>query len=113
MKHDHISRNSAKAFFAFATLALVSACADNNAVAPTAEAPAFGAPANFLKTGYVIAFRVDNSKGATQLIGDHVINIPANAICDLTTSGYGTTFWNKSCSPMKGSVVITATVLQG
>jgi len=113
MKHGHISRNSAKAFFAFAALALAGACADNSAVAPTAEAPAFVAPANFLRTGYVIAFRVDNQKGATQKIGEHVINIPANAICDLATSGYGETTWNKSCSPLKGSVVITATVLSG
>jgi hypothetical protein len=113
MKHGQISRNSAKAFFAFAALALVGACADNSAVAPTAEAPAFVAPANFLKTGYVIAFRVDNSKGATQKIGDNVINIPANAICDLLTSGYGSTTWNNSCTPQKGSVVITATVLSG
>ena len=113
MKHGQISRNSAKAFFAFAALALVGACADNNVAAPTAEAPAFVAPANFLKNGYVVAFRVDNNKGATQKIQDHVINIPANAICDLATSGYGTTFWNKSCAPMKGSVVITATVLEG
>ena len=113
MKHGQISRNSAKAFFAFAALALVGACADTSAVAPTTEAAAFVAPANFLRTGYVIAFRVDNSKGATQKIGDHVINIPANAICDLATSGYGETTWNKSCTPLKGSVVITATVLSG
>jgi hypothetical protein len=113
MWHGQTMRNYAKAFFAFSTLAVVGACADTSAVAPTTEAPAFVAPANFLKTGYVIAFRVDNQKGITQKIGDHVINIPANAICDLATSGYGTTFWNKSCSPMKGSVVITATVLQG
>ncbi len=113
MKHGQISRNSAKAFFAFAALALVGACADNSSVAPAAEAPAFVAPANFIKIGYVVAFRVDNSKGITQKIGEHVINIPANAICDLATSGYGVDYWNKSCSPMKGSVVVTATVLQG
>ena len=113
MKHGQISRNSAKAFFAFAALALVGACGDNSAVAPAAEAPAFVAPANFLRVGYVITFRVDNQKGATQKIQDHVINLPANAICDLGTSGYGETMWNKSCSPLKGSVVITATVLEG
>ena len=113
MKHGQISRNSAKAFFAFVTLALVSACADNAPMAPTAEAPAFVAPANFTKSGYVVAFRVDNSQGATQRIGQHVINIPAGAICDLTTSGYGADFWQKSCKPLKGSIVITATVLEG
>ena len=113
MKHGHISRHLAKAFFAFSALALVGACGDNSAVAPTAETPAFVAPANFLRIGYVITFRVDNQKGATQKIQDHVINLPANAICDLQTSGYGETMWNKSCAPLKGSVVITATVLEG
>jgi hypothetical protein len=77
------------------------------------ETPAFVAPANFMKIGYVVAFRVENAKGATQKIGDHVINIPANAICALGTSGYGPDYWNNSCSPMKGSVVITATILAG
>src|ERR1043165_3117656 len=113
MQHGQIARNTAKAFFALAALVMVNACADTTAVAPTTEAAPFVAPANFLKTGYVVAFRIDNGKGATQLIGDHVISIPANAICDLTKSGYGTDYWNKSCSPMKGSVVVTATVLKG
>src|SRR5690348_6408637 len=113
MRYGQAMRNYAKAVLVLSALAIVGACADNSAVAPTTEAAAFVAPAHFLKTGYVVAFRVDNSKGATQLIGDHVINIPANAICDLATSGYGVDYWNKSCAPMKGSVVITATVLQG
>jgi hypothetical protein len=113
MRHGQTMRNYAKAVFVFSTLAIVGACADSDAVAPTTEAPAFVAPANFLKTGYVVAFRIDNAKGGMQLIGDHVINIPANAICDLATSGYGADYWNKSCSPMKGSVVVTATVLNG
>ena len=113
MWHGQTMRNYAKAFFAFSTLAVVGACADTSAVEPTTEAAAFVAPANFLRTGYVITFRVDNSKGATQKIGDHVLNLPANAICDMGTSGYGPAFWNKSCTPMKGSVTITATVLAG
>jgi len=113
MKHGQISRNYAKAFFAFSALAIVSACADNAPVAPTAQAPAFVAPANFTKSGYVVAFSVNNSQGTTQKIGSHVLNIPAGAICDLSTSGYGPDSWNKSCKPLKGSVVITATVLEG
>lgn len=112
MKHSQISRNSAKAFFAFAALALVGACADNSAVAPTAEAPAFVAPANFAKTGYFVVLRVNNAEGITKKIGKHLINIPAGAICDLATSGYGATQWDKPCQPLRGSVVITATVLE-
>ena len=113
MRHGQKMRNYARAAFVFSTLAIVGACADQGAVAPVEETPAFVAPANFLRVGYVVAFRVENARGTTQKIGDHVINIPANAICALGTSGYGTDYWNKSCSPMKGSVVITATILAG
>ena len=112
MKHGHISRNYAKAFFAFVALAYVGACADNTA-APVAQAPAIVAPANFSQTGYTVVFRVNNSEGVTKKIGANVINIPAGAICDLTTSGYGKSFWDKPCTPLKGSVVITATVFSG
>jgi hypothetical protein len=113
MKHSQISRNSAKAFFAFGALALAGACADTNTVAPTAEAPAFVAPANFVKIGSSVVFRVNNSEGITKRIGNHLLSMPAGAICDLATSGYGATMWDESCKPMRGSVVIIATILQG
>jgi hypothetical protein len=113
MRHGQTMRNSAKSFFAFAMLGLVGACADNQVAAPVSEAPAVVAPANFVKTGYTVTFRVNNSQGATQKIGQHVINIPANAICDLATSDYGTTQWNKSCAPLRGAVTITGTVFTG
>ena len=111
MKHGHISRNSAKAFFAFVTLALAGACAEQS-VAPATEAPAFVAPANFVEVGPAVIFRVNNAEGITKRIGDHLISIPAGSICDLLTSGYGASYWDKPCVPLYGSVVITATVLQ-
>lgn len=113
MKHSRISRNVAKAFFAFVALAIVGACADNNAVAPTPAAPVFVAPANFLQVGSSITFRVDNAYGTVQRLDDHVISMPAGAICDLATSGYGPEYWGKSCTPMRGSITVTATVLEG
>ena len=113
MKHSQISRNFAKAFFAFSALAVVGACSDNNALAPSAVAPTFVAPANFLQVGSSISFRVDNAYGSVQKLDDHLISIPAGAICDLATSGYGPEYWGKSCTPMRGSIVITATVLAG
>jgi len=112
MKHSQISRNSAKAFFAFAALALVGACADTNVAAPVAEAPAFVAPANFARVGTVVTFRVNNSEGITKRIGNHLVNIPAGAICELGKSGYGATEWDKPCQALRGSIVITATVLE-
>lgn len=110
MRHGQTMRNYAKAVFAFAALAAASACSDNNVAAPVAQAPAVRAPANFSQVGDPIVFRVNNAEGATQLIGNQVISIPAGAICDLSTSGYGATFWDQSCNPLVGSVVITATV---
>jgi hypothetical protein len=112
MRHGHSMRNYAKAFFAFVALGMVNACADNNAVAPTAEAPTFAAPANFTRVGNVITFRVDNAQGITKKLGANVISIPAGAICDILTSGYGSTTWNNDCQPLKGSILITATLLQ-
>jgi hypothetical protein len=105
-------QNFAKAFVAFATLGLAAACADNGAVAPVSQAPAFTAPANFLTVGSTVVFRVNNAEGITKRIGNELISIPAGAICDLATSGYGTDSWDKACNPLKGSVVITATVLE-
>ena len=110
MKHGHISRNYAKAFFAFAALALVGACAEQTTVAPAEQAEVI-APANFSRVGNTVVFRVNNSSGITKKIGSHVINIPAGAICELTAT-YGTTEWDKSCNPLSGSVVITATIMQ-
>jgi hypothetical protein len=110
MKLSHVSRNYAKAFFAFVTIGLVSACADTTAAPSTAAVAAFTAPANFTKVGMVKTFRVSNSEGARERIGAHLINIPAGAICSLTSS-YGNTEWDKPCTPLQGSVLITATVL--
>jgi hypothetical protein len=112
MRHSQTMRNYAKAFFAFGMLAMAGACADN-AAAPVAQAHVIAAPANFSQTGAAVVFRVNNSEGITKKIGAQVINIPAGAICDLTTSGYGKAFWDKPCSPLKGSVVVTATIFQG
>jgi hypothetical protein len=111
MKHGHISRNYAKAFFAFAALAMVGACAEKSTVAPAEQAAVINAPANFSLAGNAVVFRVDNAEGITKKIGAHVIYIPAGAICELTSS-YGATEWDKPCNPLNGSVVITATVFQ-
>ena len=110
MKHGH-NGILAKSLFAVAMLAL-GACADNN-TAPVSEVAASVAPANFLQLGNSVVFTVKNQGGITQEIGDHILYMPANAICDLASSGYGETTWNNTCKPMKGSITITATVFVG
>ena len=110
MKHGHVSRNFAKAFFAFVTIGMAGACADSTVAPDAAQVAAFKAPAAFTRGGGSQTFRVNNSQGITQRIGANVINIPAGAICSLTSS-YGATEWDKPCQPLQGSVLITATVL--
>lgn len=110
MTHGQTIRNYAKAVFAFATLAIVSACSDNAGSAP--RGVAINAPANFLQVGTSIIFRVNNAEGITQRIGNHLISMPAGAICDPATSTYGASEWDKECTPLAGSIVITATIFE-
>ena len=112
MKHGHISRQLVTALFSLVTVGVLAACTDQTmAPAPAAEAPAVYIPANFAQVGGNHVFRVTNADGITKKIGTHVISIPANAICELT-SGYGPGFWDQPCQPLRGSVVITARVMQ-
>jgi hypothetical protein len=110
MTHGQMTRNYAKAILAFAALAFVGACSDNTASAP--RGVAITAPANFDQIGSSIMFRVNNAEGIVQRVGNHLISIPAGAICDLETSGYGAPYWDKECTPLAGSIVITATMFE-
>jgi hypothetical protein len=105
-------RTSAKAVVAFGMLGLLGACADSNTAAPARKLSP-RAPANYTMVGTSVVFTVDNSAGAVQVVGSHVISIPAGAICDQATSSYGKTEWDKPCSPLAGSMEITATEFQG
>lgn len=103
---------TAKLVIAFGALAFLGACADSTTVAPVNQEPVFHAPANFLQIGSSVVFRVNNSDGVTQEIGEHILYIQPQAICDLSSS-YGPTTWDSDCKPLRGSVTITATVFQG
>jgi hypothetical protein len=112
MKQSHTSRNYAKAFFAFVTIGLVSACADSNVAPPAAdEIVGFTAPAGFDKVEGKITFSVNNRDGIIQKLGDHYVVIPSKAICDPRTSTYGPTEWKKPCNLLTGTISITATIM--
>lgn len=110
MKLGHSSRNYAKAFFAFVTIGVVSACADAPTVAPEATVAAFAAPAAYTRIGGVKTFTVWNNAGTTQKIGAHTIVIPARAIC-AADAAYLAAAWDTPCTPVVGAVTITATTL--
>jgi hypothetical protein len=107
------TRTYSPAIFALSGLLLLGACADNSTVGPVVHQKTPFHPANFSQVGEEITFRVDNSEGVVKQVGSHVLYIPAGAICDLETSGYGSTMWDAPCAPMAGSVVLTATVFRG
>jgi hypothetical protein len=113
MTHGQISRKIAKAFFAFVTVGMAAACADTN-VAPQGggQVAAFKAPANYDIAVGTVVFTVDNSSGVVQRLDQHTISIPAGAICDPLLSTYGSTEWDKPCTPLLGSVTITATLMR-
>ena len=97
MKHGQMVRYYVKGLIAFAMLGVVGACADSSAPAAVSQEAAVYAPANFLKVGNGTVFRVNNAQGILQRVGAHTIYIPAGAICDPLTSGYGSTTWDDEC----------------
>jgi hypothetical protein len=112
MRHSHTSRGlrtTAKTILAFVALGFVGACADSVS-APTAEVSA-NAPAAYSKTVGVWTFEYTPRDGATKRIGDNMIVIPANGVCDPRTSGYGSAYWDAPCNAVNHSIVFTAIVL--
>jgi hypothetical protein len=106
-------RAYAPAIFALSGLLFLGACADTSTVAPVVHEKTTFHPANFSQVGSSVVFRVDNSQGIVKQVGSHVLYVPAGAICDLVTSGYGSAMWDAPCDPMQGSLLITATVFTG
>ena len=107
-------RSIAKAALAFTAIATIGACADSSSVAPMViKSSRVFRPANFSQVGDPIEFTVNNSTGVTKLLGEQVLSMPAGAICDLETSGYGQSYWDQECQPLLGSITITATLFKG
>jgi hypothetical protein len=99
-----------RSLLALATVAtLASACQDSS-VAPSSQA----------RTATVNRPVLDKLVGSTTLTytpgdaiyanvgGQNVIYIPANAVCDPGSSGYGADSWDKSCNPATRTITITA-----
>jgi hypothetical protein len=55
-------------------------------------------------------FEIDPSQPQSLALGASHLDIPANAVCDLATSSYGTDHWNEDCSAQTEPFTITAVV---
>jgi hypothetical protein len=53
-------------------------------------------------------FTVRPNRPVLKKLGDHVLWIPANVVCDPATSGYGVRFWEAPCRPIDRPIEITA-----
>lgn len=56
------------------------------------------------------SFVVNTKRDANLFLGANLLHIPAHAICSLSESSYGATYWNESCEPEEKPVTITAVV---
>jgi hypothetical protein len=55
-------------------------------------------------------FTVDPTVAQSINLGPNYLSLPANAICDIASSSYGSAHWNESCTPQTAPVTITAIV---
>jgi len=106
MRHSHTSRISAKTLLAIVGFGLLGACADSVS-SPTAEITAKN-PAGYSTLVGTTTFVWTPGQGVTKRFGDHMIVIPAGAICDPSTAKYGLGHWDEPCTAATRNIVITA-----
>jgi hypothetical protein len=107
MRHSHTSRISAKTILAFVGLGLAGACSDSVS-SPATHVVAVKAPAGYDQVLGAISFVYDPTATTVARLGNNLIVIPANGICDLSSS-YGPGTWDDPCAPLTHSIVITVT----
>ncbi len=101
-----------------ATGILLGACAgDVTAPRPAAsnEATSMFVPSEATKALIGVAdgvYRVtfDPRRDETFTLGPNSLVIPADAVCNLSSSGYGVDMWNKRCKPESNKVTLTVTI---
>jgi hypothetical protein len=54
-------------------------------------------------------FVIDPTQASQIRLGDHLVQFPANSICDPATSGYGQDLWDAPCTPLQAPITIHAT----
>lgn len=99
---------------------LVGACS-GDMTSPAASAPrAVEATSMFVPTAsqkaligvvdgtYAVVF--DPTRNQSFSLGPNHLDIPAYAVCNLVTSGYGENYWNRSCSPQMLPVTLTVVI---
>ena len=114
------ARRVATRFTLIAGAMLLGACS-GEVTAPAAapsraiEASSMFVPSASAKTLIGVAdgtysMRLDPTKTQSFPLGPNRLDIPAYAVCDLGTSGYGAAYWDKSCSPERQAFTLTVVI---
>jgi hypothetical protein len=57
---------------------------------------------------YAVTF--DPRRDQSFSLGPNRLDIPANSVCNMLTSGYGADYWNRSCSPHTLPITLTVVI---
>jgi len=81
----------------------------------TMQAPSMYAPTDAQKaligvTDGTYAVTFDPSKDESFALGPNHLDLPANSVCNLVTSGYGADYWDRPCSPQTLPVTLTVVI---
>ena len=106
-------------------IVLAAACSDTATAPPAAARPrlTFGSYEQWLldnggvsrdgrgrknktDSGWTQDFTIDPTQPSTIKAGDHVVQFPANAICDHATSGYGEDQRDAPCTPLQSPITL-------
>lgn len=103
------SRTLAKLTLVFAALA-ITACSDRITDPQGASSLRPDGPHLILGTTSLVTFTMDPTiDNIYQSIDGHRVVIPANAICKVGSSGYGSAYWNQSCATETNPITFTIT----
>lgn len=121
MRKPMLARLTVSRLTILATALLLGACAGEVA-SPAASTPARAveASSSFVPSAaskaligvvdgtYAVTF--DPSRSQSFALGPNHLDIPAHAVCNLLTSGYGEDYWNRDCSPQRLPVTLTVII---
>jgi len=121
MRLPTLARSRAKTLAMLAATSLMLAACAGEATAPVAPTlrtlertspfvPTAAQRALVGVTDGTYSFTINPSQAQTLQLGASGLYIPANAICDVTSSSYGMGTWDDACSPQAAPMTITAVV---
>jgi hypothetical protein len=89
---------------------LLAACAGDLTSPRASKVPTDANKALVGAVSGVYTFTVNPNTSTVLNFGQSNLALPAGSICELATSGYGTSTWNNSCTPETAPITITATL---